>query len=223
MARKGAIARDPQLQRLSPGVYRGAGGQLVNQRGAALPRQSRPQVGAQVRPSTSGMAPFAPGQTSQSIVNAISGGNQMNQPQNGIYLTPSQQSPVQNSLNSLLQYYQKPQQPSPGPFDVNPWAQGQEQSNPDPYAGTRSQGWLSQMQQQNMPSMQPQQSIYPSFPQQIMQQYPGTKPGMPTGQIMPIAKPGMQQGLTPEQQAWNASQAAGNSLTRIQPNGQIVY
>lgn len=44
---KGALSREPQPkpQRLSPGVYRGAGGGLVNQKGRPLPSQGmqRPQ------------------------------------------------------------------------------------------------------------------------------------------------------------------------------------
>lgn len=48
---RGALAVGPQPQRLSPGVYRGPGGQLANQQGAPLPGQ-QPQM--QVRPLPQG-------------------------------------------------------------------------------------------------------------------------------------------------------------------------
>lgn len=59
---RGALSRGPQLERLSPGVYRGAQGQLVNQQGRQL--QQQPQ-----RP----VAPIKPGQQGQ-YTNAITGG-----------------------------------------------------------------------------------------------------------------------------------------------------
>jgi hypothetical protein len=42
---KGALAREPKMTRLSPGVYRGEKGQLMTQKGRALPRPQQPQYG----------------------------------------------------------------------------------------------------------------------------------------------------------------------------------
>ena len=42
---KGALAREPKMTRLSPGVYRGEKGQLMTQKGKALPRPQQPQYG----------------------------------------------------------------------------------------------------------------------------------------------------------------------------------
>lgn len=58
---KGALAAAPKqiqpLQRLSPGVYRGANGQLVNQQGGALPNQPHPYPQPS-QPTQAGMPPM---------------------------------------------------------------------------------------------------------------------------------------------------------------------
>lgn len=85
MVNKGALTRGPsnptpQLQRLSPGVYRGPGGALVNQQGRALPQMQHQAVNAppQMRPQgpmrPSGPLPYMPGNDAAAAAGAAAGG-----------------------------------------------------------------------------------------------------------------------------------------------------
>lgn len=53
----GALAKDPTLNRVSPGVYRNAQGNLVNSRGGALPGQRPQQPQPPQRPPTQSSTP----------------------------------------------------------------------------------------------------------------------------------------------------------------------
>ena len=60
---KGALARDPNMQRLSPGVYRNSQGQLVNSAGRTMRRATpRPQQQAERQDNSWAYQPYVPQQ-----------------------------------------------------------------------------------------------------------------------------------------------------------------
>jgi hypothetical protein len=164
------------LQRVSPGVYRNAQGQLVNSKGGSLPgqQQQRPQQMPNRFNDISSMLGGAPGQ----------------QPQTPYLRIDPQQAP----------HFRMPAPYQPGQDNMM-WMGGSPnfneltgQYNPDLVAITQA----SQAAQQQMG--QPQYNPQMQFPSGL---------GAPQ--------------MSSNQQAFNQQQAAGNSLSRMMPNGRMVY
>lgn len=129
---RGALSRGPQLERLSPGVYRGAQGQLVNQQGRQLQQQpQRPMQQPQQAPQP---APIRPGQLEQ-ITNAVAGLRQ----QQGMDRAPAQPQ-MQNPSYMPQNYFNTPYRPWWLPPQNSPW-------------------WYQPPQQQEQPAQQDQSPV----------------------------------------------------------------
>ena len=209
----GALAKDPTLNRVSPGVYRNAQGGLVNSRGGALPGQRpptqsstpgrmpqpRPQMPNVRAPSQAGRDAYDMERIAQERARAIQNGGMVTMDYN-----PQRDNRVNEILGRMPQgnpgMFQKPGQLSPE--DMNRIGMGQD-SNPvwnGPGNGPGSPNdvnpWFNPNQQ--MPPMGDLRYRYPQ------------------GQQMPIqdfANRIRADGLTPEQR-----QQAFQQQQRQQPN-----
>lgn len=133
---RGALSRGPQLERLSPGIYRGAQGQLVNQQGRQL--QQQPQRPAQQPQQAPQPAPIRAGQQEQ-YINAFTG--QQNYDPNakvglGVPGNPQMQNPSYTPQN----YFNTPYRPWWLPPQNSPW-------------------WYQPQQQQEQPAQQDQSPV----------------------------------------------------------------
>jgi hypothetical protein len=163
------------LQRVSPGVYRNAQGQLVNSKGGSLPgQQQRPQQ--------------MPNRFND--ISSMLGGTAGQQPQDPRLIFNQQQAP----------HFKMPAPYQPGQDNMM-WMGGSPnfneltgQYNPELVAITQAS--QAAQQQMGQPQYNPQMQFAGGF----------NAPQMPSNQ-----------------QSFNQQQAAGNSLTRMMPNGRMVY
>jgi hypothetical protein len=132
------------LQRLSPGVYRDAGGRLTNQSGQALPQQPFRQQPTSMGRGTVGPAPYRPGSNLNQVSDAATGQSQ------------PQQQPEQNPSFQPWNYQPGTYRPWYLPPANSPWwTQPQVQPQAQP----------QQDQQQQVNYQQPMQPMQPDASQ----------------------------------------------------------
>jgi hypothetical protein len=182
MARKSALSREPgkpqtgggltqSLQRLSPGVYRNAGGQLTNQAGRPMPQQPNRMPPPQGRPGMVNLpGQMRPDMTPGGVAGAISGAFNGQRPQ-GPATDPGF---FGGAMNGQPQYGNLPGQypPGYGPESFNNAVTGQ--------GGLEYQQWA--MDQQRAPAYnRPPQPPQQMQPQQLGMQMQYGMTGKPIG------------------------------------------
>jgi len=176
---KSALAIEPRPQRLSPGVYRGAAGQLVNQQGKMLPNQPQRMPSHSMQP----------------------------QPQQGIYKDPGYfQNP--NLVGNVVAGIGRGMQPwqQSGPIFAGGSPNFNEMTGQyDPAKLAVTQAAMRGMQQfGQMPGMENQQfGPYQQYQQQQPQQF-GQPQQQPFNPNTPPPQPGMQMqyGMTGKPIGW---------------------
>lgn len=191
------IGQNKGLQRLSPGVYRNQQGNLVNSSGGALPGQRQQQRPPVATPDLPQMPMRVPPQASwrPPAPNPSGQGNVM-------WMGGSP------NFNEQIGMYNQPATQYPG---QDYW------KNMQGGFGT-GQGIVAQQ------PFSPEQQAYQQALQQEIRGLRGPQMSAEQQAQMMAQKQAFGQGqLTPEQQAFNQQQAAGNSLTRMMPDGRMVY